>query len=44
MLPDTSRRISFSDMIRGGKLDVNDVVQPAYDEINKQYGLNEKQD
>jgi ribonuclease Z len=44
MPPDTSRRISFSDMIRGGKLDVNDVVQPAYDEINKQYGLNEKPD
>ena len=27
-----------------GKLDVKDVIQPIYDEINKQYGLNERQD
>ena len=25
-----------------GKLDVIDVLQPIYDEINKKYGLNEK--
>ncbi|NIQ74520.1 MAG: MBL fold metallo-hydrolase [Gammaproteobacteria bacterium] len=40
--PDPSRRIPFSDMISGGKLDVDDVLQPIYDEVNKQYGLNEK--
>jgi len=31
-------------MIEGGKYDVKDVIQPTYDEINKEYGLNEKQD
>jgi len=31
-------------MISGGKLDVKDVIQPIYDEINEQYGLDEKQD
>ena len=44
MPPDTSRRIPFSSMIVGGKLDVTDVIQPVYDEINEQYGLNEKPD
>jgi ribonuclease Z len=42
--PDSSRRIPFSDMIAGGKLDVKDVLQPIYDEINKKYGTNEKPD
>jgi|GEM_PF-2621324 len=42
--PDASQRIPYSDMISGGKLDVKDVIQPIYDEINKQYKLNEKQD
>ena len=40
--PDPSRRIPFSDMINGGRLDVDEVVQPIYDEINKKYGLKEK--
>ncbi len=40
--PDPSRRIPFSDMISGGRLDVSDVLQPIYDEINQQYGLNEQ--
>ena len=40
--PDPSRRIGFSKLIAGGKLDVADVLQPIYDEINEQYGLNEK--
>jgi ribonuclease Z len=40
--PDPSRRIPFSKEIAGGKLDVADVVQPIYDEINKKYGVNEK--
>ena len=43
-VPDPSLRIPYSDEIAGGKLDVKDVIQPIYDEINKQYGLKEKQD
>jgi len=43
-LPDPSTRIPYSDFIVGGKYDVKDVIQPTYDEINKKYGLNEKQD
>jgi len=44
MPPDSSRRIPYSKVILDGKLDVVDVVQPIYDEINKEYGLNEKPD
>ena len=43
-VPDPSERIPYSDEIAGGKLDVKDVIQPTYDEINKKYGLDEKQD
>jgi ribonuclease Z len=42
LAPDPSQRIPYSDMISGGRLDVKDVIQPVYDEINKQYGLDEK--
>ena len=42
--PDTSTRIPYSDEIAGGRLDVQDVIQPTYDAINKEYGLKEKQD
>ena len=42
--PDTSTRIPYSDEIAGGKIDVKDVIQPVYDEINKKYGINEEQD
>jgi len=42
MPPDPSRRIGYSKEIIGGKLDIVDVVQPVYDEINKQYGTQEK--
>ena len=42
MPPDPSRRIDYSKQIIDGKLDVVDVVQPIYDEINKEYGLKEK--
>ncbi len=42
--PDPSRRIPFSDLISGGRLDVKDVFQPIYDEINEKYGVNEKPD
>ncbi len=43
-LPDPSIRIPYSDMIAGGRLDVHDVIQPTYDDINEKYGLDEKQD
>ena len=43
-VPDPSLRIPYSDGVAGGKLDVKDVIQPVYDEINKQYGINEKQE
>jgi ribonuclease Z len=43
-LPDQSTRIPYSDMISGGRYDMSDVIQPTYDEINKKYGLSEKQD
>jgi ribonuclease Z len=43
-VPDASLRIPYSDFITGGKYDMHDVIQPTYDEINKKYGLNEKQD
>jgi ribonuclease Z len=44
MPPDTSQRIPYSDFVLSGKMDVGDVLQPVYDEINKKYGLNEKPD
>jgi len=43
-LPDPSTRVAYSKEIAGGKLDMEAVIQPVYDEINKKYGLNEKQD
>ncbi len=43
-LPDASERIPYSAEIDGGRLDVKDVIQPVYDEVNKQYGLNETQE
>ena len=39
-----SLMIPYSDMIAGGKYDMSDVIQPTYDEVNKKYGLNEKQE
>ena len=42
-VPDPSLAIGYSDFIIGGKYDVKDVIQPIYDEINEQYGLEEKQ-
>jgi ribonuclease Z len=42
--PKPENRIPYSDLISGGRLDVKDVIQPVYDEINKQYGLDEKQE
>ncbi|MBW2629834.1 MAG: MBL fold metallo-hydrolase [Deltaproteobacteria bacterium] len=43
-LPDPAARIPYSDAISSGRLDMKKVIQPTYDEINKQYGLNEKQE
>lgn len=43
-LPDPNERIPYSETIDSGRLDVKDVIQPIYDEINEQYGLNEKQE
>ncbi len=43
-LPDPSERIPYSDMIDGGRWDVKDVIQPVYDKINEEYGINEKQE
>lgn len=44
LVPDPNERIPYSKEIASGKLDVRDVIQPTYDEINKKYGLNEKQE
>jgi ribonuclease Z len=43
-VPDPSQRIPYSKFIAGGKLDMHETIQPVYDEINKQYGLNETQE
>ncbi len=43
-LPDPSERIPYSDMISGGRYDMKEVIQPLYDKINKQFGINEKQE
>ena len=43
-LPNPSDRIPYSDMIEAGRYDMKDVIQPTYDEINKKYGLQEKQE
>ena len=43
-LPDPSTRIPYSDMISNGRLDMKKVIQPTYDEINRQYGTHETQE
>jgi ribonuclease Z len=42
-VPDPKLQIPFSDFIVDGKYDMKDVIQPIYDEVNEQYGLDEKQ-
>ena len=42
-VPDPSSEIPYSDFIADGKYDMKDVIQPTYDEINEEYGLDEKQ-
>jgi ribonuclease Z len=44
LVPDPTLRIPFSKFIGNGKYDMKDVLQPIYDETNKEHGLNEKQD
>ena len=44
LTPDPSQRIPYSKFIVEGKLDLRETIQPIYDEVNKQYGLNEKQE
>jgi ribonuclease Z len=44
LAPDPSQRIPYSKFIVEGKLDLRKTIQPIYDEVNKQYGLNEKQE
>jgi len=44
LFPDQSTRVPISDWVNAGKLDMHDVIQPIYDETNKAYGINEKQD
>jgi ribonuclease Z len=43
LVPDPALKVPFSDFISKGKYDMKDVIQPAYDEINEKYGLDEKQ-
>ncbi len=44
LLPDSTLRIPYSDMIANGRYDMTDVIQPIYDRTNKEYGSNEKQE
>ncbi len=44
LAPDPSTRITYSKFVVGGKLDMRKVIQPIYDEVNKKYGLAEKQE
>jgi len=39
--PDPTERIPYSKFISDGKLDMQDVIKPIYDETNKKYGINE---
>jgi len=40
--PDPKLRIPKTEFLEKGKLDITDVIQPIYDEINKKYSLSEK--
>jgi len=40
--PDRSKRIGFSDFVLSGREPFLKVVQKIYDEINAEYGTNEK--
>ncbi len=38
--PDPSKRVGFSDFIRGGRVNYKEVVDELYSEMNKKYGTN----
>jgi ribonuclease Z len=40
--PDPKLRIPKTEFLEKGKLEITDVIQPIYDEINKKYSLSEK--
>ena len=40
--PDPKLRIPKTEFLENGKLEITDVIQPIYDEINKKYSLSEK--
>jgi len=42
MPPDRSLRIPKSELISGGKLDIADILEPIYEEVNQKYGLDMK--
>ncbi len=42
--PDAMQRIPYSAEISGCRLDMKKILQPTYDEINKEYGIHEKQE
>ena len=42
--PDPNCRTPFTTAIADGKLDVGDVLQPIYDKISQEYGLNVQPD
>ena len=42
-VPDPTLKVPFSDFIVEGKYDMQEVIQPIYDDINEEYGLSEKQ-
>jgi len=43
LVPDPTLKVPFSDFVIKGKYDMKEVIQPAYDEINEKYDLNEQQ-
>ena len=38
--PDASKRVGFSDFIKGGRVNYKEVVDKIYSDINKEYGTN----
>ena len=44
LVPDPTLKVPYSDFIINGKYDMKNVIQPIYDEVNTEYGLNETQE
>ena len=38
--PDASKRVGFSEFIKGGRVNYKEVVDKIYSDINKKYGTN----